>query len=814
VRPLELSLEGFRSYRGPTTFDFQDRTLFGIVGPTGAGKSSILDGLIYSLYGRTPQIGKDTKKLITSGETTARVRLVFEVDGVTWEVTRVLRDPGASQVVLRRSGDSAPDRSGERAVNERVAEVVGLDYDSFCSSVTLPQGEFDRFLKATPTERSKILKRIFRYERVDAMKELAKQRVAAIDLEAREVQAELSVLPADPGALLVDLQGRHDTAQARVLALREGAAGFNAAQAVVAAAEKRLADIGRRAGQIETTLREIPATAVLETLAAEEDAGLSRLASVVSLRDEALRAAADADELAARREIELGGAVLVQARDLSIRRARAASSAAARAKSLTSLTAAAEKATGELERQRAKAATAAEAAILAEQALRAAQQGHAAHLLRGELRAGEPCPVCTQVVALVPEVGTVPEALEAATGAAVAAAGAAKGEEARVATLLGAASSASAMLRAAEEELAGVTGEVAGLDAELAALLGAGTDVGAELSRREAAIAEAAREAVAARKRRDDAGEAVAGAERALEVAARKRRGIAGDLIRIATILGVEPPGIEEEAAGLAGAAKRSRDAAVGLLADAAGERDVVLQEEAESRASLAGLRERLGLGPADALADALQRASEVLGALGERIERARAAIEQRQILEARATEIQGRRNLYQRLSGDFTDAKFTAYLLDADRQRLASVGSEKLFQLTGRYRFDEEGQFHLLDLLNDKVRSPDTLSGGETFLASLALALALAEAVSEGGSRLDCFFLDEGFGSLDAESLDLAMNGVTSLALPGRLIGVISHVAGVQAFLDDLIVLDKAPDGSTIVVQTEGTIGYAAGAI
>ena len=53
---------------------------------------------------------------------------------------------------------------------------------------------------------------------------------------------------------------------------------------------------------------------------------------------------------------------------------------------------------------------------------------------------------------------------------------------------------------------------------------------------------------------------------------------------------------------------------------------------------------------------------------------------------------IQGRRGVYQRLVADLTDAKFIAYLLDADRQRLASVGSEKLFQLTGRYRFDDEG--------------------------------------------------------------------------------------------------------------------------
>ncbi len=54
MRPLELTIDGFRSYRGPTTFDWRDRRLVGIVGPIGAGKSSILDAMAFALYGRTP----------------------------------------------------------------------------------------------------------------------------------------------------------------------------------------------------------------------------------------------------------------------------------------------------------------------------------------------------------------------------------------------------------------------------------------------------------------------------------------------------------------------------------------------------------------------------------------------------------------------------------------------------------------------------------------------------------------------------------------------------------------------------------------
>ena len=814
MRPLELTLEGFRSYRGATTFDFQDRGLFGIVGPTGAGKSSILDGLIYSLYGRTPQIGKDTKKLITSGEGTARVRLVFEVDRVTWELTRVLRHQGASQVVLRRLGEPAPDTSGERAVNDRVAEVVGLDFDSFCSSVTLPQGEFDRFLKATPTERSKILKRIFRYERVDAMRDLAKQRISGIDAELKEVQAELAALPADPEALVRELEGQHASAQARVMVLREGMDGFAAAANVVAQAEQQLGDLLRRSGRIHETLSRVPPAGQLDALVEHEGAGAARLEAARAAQEAARLAAGAAEEAAARRESELGGAALVSARDLVSRRERAASGVASRREAIASLRAGAERAAEEQASRQAAVAEAEEAVTAAEQALHAARQGHAAHLLRADLRPGEPCPVCAQVVATLPPEVAVPAAIGAAEQSAAAARRVAREQTAKAAEAMSAASSALARQQAGQGELDKATAELAELDALLAGLLGGGVDPAREVARREASIAEAANAAAAARRVAEAAAEAQALVAREWEAWATRRRSIAGELIGICTVFGMECPGIEEDASGLAGAAKRARDAGAALLEDIAARQQEVVAEEARGREVLSGFRERLGLGPAERIEDALLRASEALGALGERIEQARAAIVQRGVLEARLAEIQSRRGLYQRLAGDLTDAKFTAYLLDADRQRLASVGSEKLFQLTNRYRFDDEGQFHLLDLANDVVRSPDTLSGGETFLASLALALALADAVSEGGSRLDCFFLDEGFGSLDAASLDLAMDGIASLALPGRLIGVISHVAGVQAYLDDLIVLDKATDGSTIVLQTEGEIGYPAGAI
>src|SRR6185436_14472003 len=94
----------------------------------------------------------------------------------------------------------------------------------------------------------------------------------------------------------------------------------------------------------------------------------------------------------------------------------------------------------------------------------------------------------------------------------------------------------------------------------------------------------------------------------------------------------------------------------------------------------------------------------------------------------------------------------------------------------------DNSRDFAVIDHRNaDEVRSVRTLSGGETFLASLALALALSERVAElaadGAVRLEALFLDEGFGTLDADTLDVVASAIESLGSRGRMVGLISHV-------------------------------------
>jgi len=165
------------------------------------------------------------------------------------------------------------------------------------------------------------------------------------------------------------------------------------------------------------------------------------------------------------------------------------------------------------------------------------------------------------------------------------------------------------------------------------------------------------------------------------------------------------------------------------------------------------------------------------------------------------------RRDVMQRLASDLTDSRFIRFLLDEERAELAELGSEHLMRLTsGRYEFDQSGSFDIVDLTaSESVRKADSLSGGDTFLASLGLALALAEMVARTGGRLESFFLDEGFGSLDPEHLDLAMEGIEALASDAadRLVVVVSHVPELRHRIEDLIELDRSPTtGDTRVVR------------
>ena len=107
--------------------------------------------------------------------------------------------------------------------------------------------------------------------------------------------------------------------------------------------------------------------------------------------------------------------------------------------------------------------------------------------------------------------------------------------------------------------------------------------------------------------------------------------------------------------------------------------------------------------------------------------------------------------------------------------------------------------ELDIVDHLNTTERSVNTLSGGEAFLASLALALGLSDEVQMStGIHLDTLFVDEGFGSLDPEALDKAYHTLAALTEGNRLVGIISHVAELKERIDRQILVTKDKTGGS----------------
>jgi exonuclease SbcC len=137
---------------------------------------------------------------------------------------------------------------------------------------------------------------------------------------------------------------------------------------------------------------------------------------------------------------------------------------------------------------------------------------------------------------------------------------------------------------------------------------------------------------------------------------------------------------------------------------------------------------------------------------------------------------------------------------------RLAAMSSGR-YELRrtdeGRTRRDRSGlTLAVIDRHTGAERSPASLSGGETFYTSLALALGLADIVraGAGGVDLDTLFIDEGFGSLDASTLDQVMGVIDDLRDRGRVIGIVSHVADLKERVPERLEVRRLPDGSSAV--------------
>ena len=822
MRPVELTLDGFRSYAGPATFSWEGRRLVGIVGPIGSGKSSILDGIAFALYGKTPRVERDVRSLINQRRNEGKAALTFDVDGRRYRVVRALRRGGQSAHALYRIEDGVEVEETDRAreTTERVEQLLGLDWDAFRRSVLLAQNQFAGFLEATPVQRNQVLKGVFAFEGIDAMRESVKERLDGVARDLARLTA-LREQAAGDREQLAAAREEHAALVARAGSLEAVAADVAAADASIAQAARTAEEADRDRRALLDVSKRLPDRTEAETVIGAADSAAAVVGTASEALAEAERRLASAREAHAGALADAGGedALAEAARLLAVHEGevKAADGAAAQAAAARSAADEAEKAVRAAEQASVKAvaeaaeaettlAAAEAAASAARDRLHGARHRSMAVTLRSELAAGDTCPVCEQHVAEVPPADMPDEVADAerrlveaelAEGAARRVATSAHAEVAAAGSrLAGAKAARDRAVEAAAtavERVRAAAGAVEATATRLGNILGEG-DPAASLAARRAAVSEAAAAVEAAERARDSARAEREAAGEAQRTVSAGLAGLRAVVAAIAGRLDLDVGSMEDPAAVGAGLRAVRDELAAGLAAAS----DRLEAAESERRDAVAARTAALQGAGLDSDADfpaelaAARTAVEVEAALIGSLERRLADLAG---LEERQQATLAEQAMLERLHGDLAPSKFQAYVLDEYRRALAELGSEHFEELSGgRYRFTDDGTFGVVDLMAaEQVRAADSLSGGETFLASLGLALALAEMVARRGGRLDAFFLDEGFGSLDTEHLDLAMEGVERLVTGAdRLVVVVSHVAALRDRIEDLVVLDK----------------------
>jgi exonuclease SbcC len=800
-------MAGFTVFREETTVDFTDADYFALVGPTGSGKSTVLDAICFALYGTVPRWGgaRGIVNALAPSAAEARVRLVFESAGDRYVATRVVRRDGRGNVktagaglqlmppgfdVTRLDTGMSLDDLGEvlagtpAEMDRAIIDAVGLPYEQFTSCVVLPQGQFADFLHAKPATRQQILVNLLGLHVYEEVQTRATTRATRAEAQLTTIDQVLAGLAhADDAAV--------DAAATRMAAMRELATA-------VEAAVPRLRDT--RAAEAEAAAARDALDVELAALSGvRRPAGSAQVAEAAVAARAAATEAGDAVRFAEEREEKVRGE-LAAAGD-----AGSLGLLLDRHQEFDRLTGQAEWFAGEVSvaevefRDALAAAELAKTAHLgAEQLLEQARADYTeaqrldrAAALRAHLTVGQPCPVCEQDVPVVPPMpaGSAVQSAEATGKAARAAA-----EVASVAYR-----ERDAVARKQESDLdrkrARHEHHLSRL-AEVKAGLADSPGVAAvkqrlsELGRLQKLLDEAGGAVRAAREAGRRAQAAVATAEERQRTAWR-----AFDTARDTVGRFAPPPADRDDLAGAwttlvdwAAGERRSREtrrAEAEAAVTAAHAATVAARDAVVALFIAAGQPAPRGRADTD-LADtdliraatvAAERAEHAWQQLVDRREQAREFTEQRAGLlrEQRVAKA---------LAGHLRANNFERWLLEEALDLLVDGASRILRELTGG-QYDlihDKGEFSVIDHHDAGLRrGVRTLSGGETFQASLALALALSEqlaGMSTTAASLESIVLDEGFGTLDAATLDVVAATLENLAARGdRMVGVVTHV-------------------------------------
>lgn len=220
MRPLRLEMKGFGAFREKTVVDFNDVELAAFVGPTGSGKSTIIDGITFALFGVVARYDdrRAVAPAINQMANEAQVSLDFEVDSKRYTAVRVVRrtNTGATTREARLERDSEVLAGMANEMEPAVEQILGLDFDRFTKTVVLPQGRFAAFLHDKPSDRQELLRQLLDLGIYERMGGQARQRAntAKDQLEVLEPRLDAEVPSEEQVAQLAEALETATAAQA------------------------------------------------------------------------------------------------------------------------------------------------------------------------------------------------------------------------------------------------------------------------------------------------------------------------------------------------------------------------------------------------------------------------------------------------------------------------------------------------------------------------------------------------------------------------------------------------------------------------
>ncbi|OUL02071.1 exonuclease subunit SbcC [Bacillus spizizenii] len=234
MKPIALSIKGLHSFREEQTIDFEGLSgagVFGIFGPTGSGKSSILDAMTLALYGKVERAANNTHGILNHAEDTLSVSFTFALQTnhqISYKVERVFKRTDEMKVKtalcrfieIRDEHTVLADKASE--VNKRVEELLGLTIDDFTRAVVLPQGKFAEFLSLKGAERRHMLQRLFNLEQYgDRLVKKLRRQAQEANARKNEMLAEQSGLGEASSEAVEQAEKALEQAEARLEAMRK-----------------------------------------------------------------------------------------------------------------------------------------------------------------------------------------------------------------------------------------------------------------------------------------------------------------------------------------------------------------------------------------------------------------------------------------------------------------------------------------------------------------------------------------------------------------------------------------------------------------